>query len=95
MNLFGIGIAGIAGLILGIFVADKTNVLSAFKEKGLEKYSFGRTLGAILCMFYLIPSGIKLIQTGVGNGFPDIPQNLALLIAGLFGITSLSGAWKK
>ncbi len=95
MTILWIVIAVIAGIIVGIVFADKTNILSAFKEKEVDKYSFGRSFGAILCLFYMLPSGINMIKSGTVVNFPDIPQNLALLIAGLFGITAFAGAMKK
>ena len=50
------------------------------------KVSFSRVTGAVMSGAYLL---LALFTVWGGNEFPDVPQNLALLIAGLYGLNKL------
>ena len=56
------------------------------------KVSFSRVTGAVMSGAYLL---LALMTVWGGNDFPDVPQNLALLIAGLYGLNKLPQVFKK
>ena len=63
------------------------DILTEKTSVGFEKYSFTRFSALLLITFYIIVATYKLIKTG---NLIDIPTNLSILIAGLYGVNKLS-----
>jgi len=63
------------------------DILTEKTSAGFEKYSFTRFSALLLITFYIIVATYKLIKTG---NLIDIPTNLSILIAGLYGVNKLS-----
>lgn len=69
-------------------------ILEMFKEKEGErsKWSFSRVSSAIIILHYLTFSGYVAYSN---HSIPDIPDNLYLLVASLYGVNKLAEVFKN
>lgn len=70
---------------------QKCRILSVFLDSD-GKLSFGRVTGTILSIYYIVLGITAFIET---KQIIDIPPNLAMLIAALYGANKLSQAIKR
>lgn len=66
-------------------------ILEIFKEEN-GKWSFGRVASAVIILHHLFMSSYVVYET---HSIPDIPDNLYLLIAALYGVNKIAEVFKN